>query len=148
MLEALQTVAGPSSLSAWRGAANEEHDFGLEEIDVEVKTTSTERRTHWISSLTQLQPTQERPLILVSLQITRGGKSGRTLPAIINELRSSLDVESFNHKLAGVAWDDDLSDLYADRWIVRTDPAAFVVDDRFPAITPPILSDPVPDIGL
>jgi hypothetical protein len=148
VLEALQTIAGASALEAWRGAANEEHDFGLDQMDVEVKTTSTERRTHWISSATQLQRTQDRPLTLVSIQITRGGKSGRTLPAIIGDLRKSLDRESFNTKLSRLGWDDDLSDLYPERWIVRTEPAAFAVDDAFPAITPSILATTVADAGL
>jgi hypothetical protein len=148
VLEALQTITGASALETWRGASNEEHDFGLKHMDVEVKTTSTERRTHWISSPTQLQRTQDRPLTLVSIQITRGGKSGRTLPAIIGDLRKSLDLESFNKKLSRVAWDDDLSDLYPERWIVRTAPAAFAVDEEFPAITPAILAETVTDAGL
>jgi hypothetical protein len=148
VLEALQSIAGASALTAWRGAANEEHDFGLDDMDVEVKTTSTERRTHWISSATQLQRTQDRPLTLVSIQITRGGKSGRTLPAIIGTLRESLDLESFNKKLSRVGWDDDLSDLYPERWIVRTDPVAFTVDDEFPAITPLVLATAVHGAGL
>lgn len=148
VLEALQSIAGASALTAWRGAANEEHDFGLDHMDVEVKTTSTERRTHWISSATQLQRTQDRPLTLVSIQITRGGKSGRTLPAIIGALRNSLDLESFNKKLSRVGWDDDLSDLYPERWIVRTDPVAFTVDDDFPAITPLVLATAIHEAGL
>ena len=34
----------------------EEHDFGLNRFDIEVKTTLSEDRRHRVSSLTQLEP--------------------------------------------------------------------------------------------
>src|SRR5207302_797447 len=58
------------AVASWRGPAAEEHDFGLPQFDVEVKTTTSERRRHWITSLTQLMPTRSRPLWLISIQVT------------------------------------------------------------------------------
>jgi Putative PD-(D/E)XK family member, (DUF4420) len=147
VLEALYAIRiGAAALIAWRGAISEEHDFGLPDLDVEVKTTSTERREHWISSLTQLVPTGSRPLGLLSLQITRGGDSGRALPTIIEALRGTLDAEAFDEKLRLVGWNDEVSDLFPDRWHLRSPPAFFLVDKSFPAITPAVLASGMVDV--
>ena len=57
-------------MNSWRGPIGEEHDFGMSAPDVEVKTTLGERREHWISTATQLVPTGDRPLYLLSIQLT------------------------------------------------------------------------------
>lgn len=134
VLEALSEDAGKAAIEAWRGGDDEEHDFGLAALDLEVKTTSTERREHWISGLMQLQPTGDRPLILLSLQITRGGQSGRTLPQLIVDL--GLDPAVLREK---AAWSADDADLFPDRWRLRSTPLAFQVDEQFPAVTRALL---------
>lgn len=144
ILEALCAATDASALLAWRGALHEEHDFGLRELDLEVKTTSTERRQHWITSLTQLQPTQSRSLGLVSLQITRGGKAGRTLPEIVDGLGQTVDTATFEAKLAKVGWDPSASDLFPDRWLLRSQPAFFMIGGAFPALTRGLLTSANP----
>jgi hypothetical protein len=66
---------GDGALSSWRGFAAEEHDFDLGLDDLEVKTSTSERRRHWISSLTQLQPHTE-PRSLARLDPVDGGSRG------------------------------------------------------------------------
>jgi hypothetical protein len=56
----IATTSPDEALAAWRGGS-EEHDFGLVDCDIEVKTTTAESRTHRISSLGQLQPTGKGP---------------------------------------------------------------------------------------
>jgi Putative PD-(D/E)XK family member, (DUF4420) len=142
VLEALQFVIGSSAVDAWRGAANEEHDFGLGELDFEVKTTTGERRTHWISGVRQLLPSVGRPLALVSLQVTRAGMTGRTLAEVIDALRSEFDeVSQFDAKLACAGWEDAAADLFIERWVLRSDPAAFAIKGDFPRLTPSLLSE-------
>jgi hypothetical protein len=137
LLEALGIQLGDDALTAWRGALSEEHDFGLADLDIEVKTTAGERRRHWIGTLTQLRPSQGRPLVLVSLQLTRGGRAGVTLAELVDRLRSVFaHVDELNAKLAQVGWDEEASDLFVDRWTLRTRPATFGVGGGFPAITP------------
>lgn len=137
LLDALAVELGNDALVAWRGALSEEHDFGLVDIDFEVKTTMGERRRHWIGSLTQLRRSPERPLVLVSLQITRGGQTGVTLADLVGRVRSTFaHVDQLNAKLAQAGWDDEAGDLFVDRWTLRTQPATFDVVGRFPAITP------------
>jgi hypothetical protein len=144
VLEALCAATDATALLAWRGALHEEHDFGLRELDLEVKTTSTERRQHWITSLTQLQPTQSRSLGLVSLQITRGGKAGRTLPEIVDAIGQSVDTSTFDAKLAKVGWESSTSDLFPDSWLLRNRPKFFMVAEAFPALTHGLLTSANP----
>jgi hypothetical protein len=137
LLDALAVELGDDALTAWRGALSEEHDFGLVDADVEVKTTMGERRRHWIGSLTQLRRSPQRPLVLVSLQITRGGQVGVTLAELVDRLRSAFtQVDQLNAKLVQAGWDDEAGDLFVDRWALRTPPATFDVAGQFPAITP------------
>jgi Putative PD-(D/E)XK family member, (DUF4420) len=140
VLEALHAAIGPTAIDSWRGIENEEHDFGLEKIDVEVKTTAGERRTHWISGIRQLLPSVDRPLAMLSIQVTRGGMTGRTLAELIDSLRLVIaDVTQLDEKLARVGWDDTEADLYVERWTLRSAPMAFQVAGDFPRLTPGFL---------
>lgn len=128
------------AVGAWRGAVSEEHDFGLPDEDVEVKTTMGETRRHWVGTATQLEPTVGRPLWLLSLQITSAGTGGLSLPELIAGVRVKiLDGAvraELEERLGRVRWRDDEAVLYGRRFRLRTDPAVFLVDATFPAITP------------
>lgn len=81
-------LAVTDAMNSWCGGESEEYDFSIQGLDVEVKTTSTERRMHWISSLTQLLPVGERPLWLISHQLTRArAGNGLSLGDLISEIR-------------------------------------------------------------
>jgi hypothetical protein len=141
VLDRLLTLLGENeAIGAWRGAHSEEHDFGLADDDVEVKTTTTEARRHWVGTLTQLEPTQARPLWVLSLQLTAAGVGGLTLPELIAGIRHKIVDGSVRHRLeaclADVRWSDTRASLYGRRFRLRSAPAAFRVDTDFPAITP------------
>lgn len=139
---------GPkAAISAWRGGAGEEHDFGLPDLDVEVKTTATERRVHWIESLTQLLPTGSRPLWLVSHQLTPAGlDEGCRLPSVIERIRDSLDSEyandAFELGLSGAGWTDDFESTCTTAWTKRTPSYAYPVANDFPRLTPGSITGP------
>jgi hypothetical protein len=59
VLQAVISTAAATP-TAWRGGLGEEHDFGLPDVDAEIKTTTGERRRHWIHGLTQWS-TRELP---------------------------------------------------------------------------------------
>lgn len=136
----VHSIGANAGVQAWRGGQAEEHDFGLPEFDVEVKTTTSEHRTHWIESLTQLMPTIDRQLWLVSHQITNGGGAGRTLPDLVDEVRNSVgtfaSATRFETALLESGWSDDYRDRLVTRWVLRTDSVAFLVVDPFPKLTP------------
>lgn len=140
------------AMQAWLGPLSEEHDFGFERFDAEVKTTRSESRTHVIGSESQLQPAPDRPLYLMSIQITLAGASedGFALPDLIELTRSKLDRtrRTFEAALQGLGWSDDDADLYRTRIQVRSVPRAYFVDGDFPAITGAKLDQVVPQRAL
>ncbi|WP_225755650.1 PD-(D/E)XK motif protein [Actinotalea sp. Marseille-Q4924] len=131
----------------WLGPLAEQHDLATPDYDVEVKTTTSERRTHVIHGTGQLEPNPGRPLWLLSIQLTRaGGADGLSLPALIHEVRGLLPAHSgrFLENLVTQGWRDDDAELYRARYIPRSTPAAYLVDDDFPAITTARVSRAVP----
>lgn len=139
-----QTTGTAAALQAWRTHAAEEHDFGLPRLDVEVKTTTSERRTHWISSLTQLLATSQRPLWLVSVQITRAGTDGTTLGELVGRVRELFaatgDPAPFDARLRSAGWRHSYAAHTQQRWRLRTPPAGFAVAADFPRLTPDLLT--------
>lgn len=140
----VQCVSAKAAVAAWRGPASEEHDFDIGNVDLEVKTTMSEARHHWISSLEQLKPTVGRPLWFGSVQLTMAGAGGHSLPELIATTEASLPeaetLAAFRKKLDEAKWRADLSHLYPRRLRLRTKIALLRVDASFPALTPDLLA--------
>lgn len=139
LLHLLTTMPPQLALDAWRGHEPEEHDFGLPELDLEVKTTTSETRLHWINSLTQLRPTLERPLYLGSLQLTAGGADGLTLADMAARTEAAIPLplrESLHGKLSAAGWREAAGSLYVRRFRLRTKPQLYAIVDGFPTLTP------------
>jgi putative PD-(D/E)XK family protein DUF4420 len=135
---------GAAGADAWRGGLGEEHDFGFIDADVEAKTTSGEKRHHWIHGLTQLVETGDTPLWLLSVQITRGGEDqGQKLPDLIDQIFTMVtgpDRDRIEQNLAAAGWHEEQRDLFDERWRLRAAPLAFRVDEDFPRLTPRLLA--------
>lgn len=136
-------------INAWVGASREEHDFVFDGFSVEVKCTRSESRIHLIASASQLQPSPDRPLYLLSMQVTAAGAAsrGRGLGDLIAGIRDALSEQSrhvFEKKLEDAGWRDDDTELYQRRWSLRSIPRTFLVDDNFPALTPKRIAEIVP----
>lgn len=131
----------------WLGPDAEQHDLALPDHDVEIKTTVAERRSHVIHGVGQLQPNPGRALWLLSIQVTRaGGAEGFSLSSLVDDVRDRVSNkrERLAEHLAGAGWRVDDADLYRDRYILRSHPAAYLVDADFPALTPERLAAVVP----
>lgn len=138
-------------LEWWLGPEAEQHDFAFEYYDTEVKTTTSETRQHMIHGLGQLLPNPGRPLWLLSIQVTRGeGPQAVSLSGLIGEIGGRLAArrEQFHGHLKELGWRYEDSDLYQRRYIPRSAPMAYEVDDAFPALTQPRLSAAVPSHHL
>ena len=148
----LDTFDEYTAIDWWLGPLAEERDFAFPVLDAEVKTTLSESRTHVIHGAGQLEPSPGRSLWLVSVQITRAGgdPEGIGLPRLINEIRERLTGtrDRFVSHLASEGWNDDDAAMYPTAYVLRTTPAAFLVDDDFPAVTPERLRSIVPHSDL
>jgi hypothetical protein len=131
------------ALAAWLGAVGEEHDFSLPEVDLEVKTTTSESRCHWITTLTQLVPKPGRSLRLVSIQVTA---SNADTASTLGDVASDVLANSPGHtarvheRFQSVGYRHEDHDLYPRHWELRTAILEFLVDDDFPRITSSQLS--------
>ena len=138
------SIGGARAIDAWRGPENEEHDFGLQTRDLEVKTTLTEDRVHQIASLTQLEPSPNRDLWLISVQLTTGGLGSMTLPHKIDRIMDLLShsglKERFLRLLQSLGWDDQQRDLYIREFSLRGPVCFFKITGEFPALTASKLS--------
>jgi hypothetical protein len=145
----LDRIGPQEALDAWLGAAGEEHDFVFASFDVELKSTRSEARVHVINSTTQLESSPNRPLYLLSQQFTAAGaaKRGATLPNVINRIRKTLGPQKrrvLDTEVEKIGWRDEDEALYPNRWVSRSEPRAYIVDEDFPAITPTRLASAVP----
>jgi hypothetical protein len=131
---------GPErAVVGWRGPHGEEHDFAIAGLDLEVKTTSSERRAHWIDSLTQLQPTTPTPLWLISHQLTEAGLDhGWRLGDLVDAARTAAGStvrHELDQRLAAAGWADPFAELCTTRWRRRAPSNAYLVAGDFPRLT-------------
>jgi hypothetical protein len=115
------------AIEGWiaNGDSNEEHDFALAGVDLEVKTTNLELRHHHVSSASQFQPKHNRELFVMSLQLTAGGASGTTLTDAVQAARNAAPKSVANKlekTLKAVGWRDEDGDRYSTRWVHRNKP--------------------------
>lgn len=148
----IASIGEDSAIAAWLGPQSEEHDFGFELFDAEVKTTRSELRVHQIGSASQLEGTPGRPLYLVSVQITPAGVAtdGFSLPELIYLVKATLiqSKRAYSRYLERVGWYEGDDDLYRNRYLMRSTPRAFLVDGDFPAITTTRIHEVVPQPEL
>ncbi|MFM9259985.1 PD-(D/E)XK motif protein [Rhodococcus sp. 5A-K4] len=120
------------AVESWTGPKSEEHDFVLPDFDLEVKTTTSERRVHTIHGIGQLDSSPGRPLSLISIRMTRGGAVGRSLAQSITAVQTALASEGvevqakFARALSESGWTDGSS--ADERWILRDEP--LVLDSK------------------
>ena len=133
-----------SAVTAWRGYDGEEHDFDVAQNDLEIKTTTSEQRAHWISSVTQLVPTGTRPLWMLSVQVTRAGDSGTSLSDLVGWVRVAIGngatADQFEQRLLASGWREAFTETAIAKWRLRTQPALFRVSGTFPRLVPDLLS--------
>jgi hypothetical protein len=134
----LSAMDGARAVAAWRGPNGDEHDFDLGNGDLEVKTTTSESRVHWIGSLSQLEPTPGRQLWVLSVQVTTGLAESVTVSGLIGKLRSWLadaDLDAFEKKLYAAGWRNQYGTRPLRGFALRSRPLLLPVNTEFPALT-------------
>jgi hypothetical protein len=163
-LRALLKVHGAQSVLAWTGRNQtlpERHDFRINALDIEVKTTRSSHRRHNIHGLGQLQPSVGYTLFLLSVKYESGGlNAGRSLFDEIQDIRNSLagaetERKEFEDRLLSTGYNDDDAQHYQEKLILADPPVLVLVDDKFPKITkdtmlpiyPPDVSNRIDDVS-
>jgi hypothetical protein len=134
----VSSLGGAPAVEAWRGPSGDEHDFDLGAGDLEVKSTLSERRVHWIGSLSQLKPTPGRMLWLLSMQLTTGLGDALTVADVVGKIRARLaggELAAFEKKLYSAGWRDKYGATMRRRFKMRSAPLLLPVDAEFPALT-------------
>lgn len=138
------TLGPEAAMGAWRGGdRTEEHDLGLPDDDVEIKTTTSDSRRHWIGSLDQLRPTLGRPLWVLSIQLTGAGASrAERLPDVVARVEAQLPdalAGTFRTRVAGTRYRPEQPRDSFRLLRLRSRPACFRVAGDFPRIDRDVL---------
>jgi hypothetical protein len=132
---------GPAAVFHWSGPDSERHDFVIETVHFEVKTTRGSRHEHEISRLDQLWSAPGDQLLLASVQLeeTQGGHL--TVAALVDDIVDIIRgdgaaMDDFLSKLVRLDWDEEMrrsGELI--RFNLR-DAALYEVDASFPRFAP------------
>lgn len=143
VLDRIVAKHGTVVLDAWIGPQREPHDFRIEQVEYEVKTTAGAQRIHTIHGTEQLVPSSGCSLFLVSILLGPAGKSNvwsladvvqrlsaKFAPAPARLAQFTAGLEHYGYRAAD-------GDHYTRRFAFRRPLAVVPIDDRFPAITRP-----------
>lgn len=92
--------------------------------------------------MTQLQPSNGRPLHLLSIQLTpcaRGANGGFSLSTFVTSIQKTATNSEINEqflaRLRATGWRDDHARHYKQTYLLRTEPTVVPVDSSCPRIT-------------
>lgn len=137
----VSSAIGRKAIESWVAGNPESHDFRLNGVDLEVKSTLMNERIHTISSPAQVMPLEGHGLFFVSLQLAPSGPgTGRTLPECISLVSAQLagfsgqagQLESIVTR-RGYRQSD--SAQYSTRYSMRAPACMVPVNTAFPSIT-------------
>lgn len=149
----LENLVLPSTnsqaIEIWRGSDQEDRDFLLNELGIEVKTTrGSEPASVTIASEAQLNAAGLGSLHLIAIKLeVLHGAQGTTLVDLIASIRSALEPGGrlqFRDKLLRYGYLDEHADRYTDVVYVIREVAAFEVEEGFPRI---VETDLMPGVG-
>lgn len=135
------------AIDAWHRTAKAKHDFCLELCDIEVKTTTSDRRIHTIGSIDQLLPSPNRPLYILSNQFAvapRLAANSFSLTSTVRDLLKELENDvmlqnALKQRLTQVGWRENHMGYYQTTFVVRNFARLVPVNDACPRIVPPML---------
>lgn len=148
----LLPALGAGAVESWSGPEFERHDFVLDHLHIEVKTTRRSRPEHEISRLDQLHVPAGKELLLVSIQLEETAAGRETLAtqldAVIDELRGDATaMDRFMAKMVNVGWSDEIRTSGELMRFELRDSGIYPVDDGFPRL-PESFSPPTGVVAL
>ena len=152
-LHALIKENGPDSVIAWTGRGPtipDRHDFRINTIDLEIKTTKSNQRIHIIHGLGQLQPSLAHLLFVLSIKLENAGLGlGNSLADQVKIIRSCLEdnidyYNEFETRLIDSGYKDRDAEHYQEKLILSDLPVLIMIDSNCPRITREIISLSIP----
>ena len=134
-------VKDESMVHSWRGPENDRHDFRINNKEFEVKTTKNSKREHVISSIEQLEPSQDSLLYLISIQLSPSPNSPTSLSVkklsaeILSKVQNKDCIDVFKTRVEQYVGDSfNVVDKMDSEFVFSTenDPLYFCVDENFP----------------
>ena len=145
VLQHLIAQEGMDLLDAWIAPTPEPHDFRIGNSEFEVKTTVAPRRIHTVHGGEQLVPSAECSLYLISVVLGPvGAGTGFSLETLVDALLTCFagDLERQNRfveLLTASGYRDADTQHYARQFALRRPLAVVAINERFPAITRPLI---------
>jgi hypothetical protein len=146
LLERLIEKHGAAALDTWLGPLGEAHDFRLNSLEFEVKTTISPNRIHTIHGAEQLLPSDGCSLYLVSVLLGPPGslQTGFSVTNKVAELTATLAADpkrlsQFEAALEAYSFRKADSGQYTNRYVLRRPLAVARIDADFPALTRPMI---------
>ena len=132
----------PTALSWWTGPSHAAHDFSIDMLAIEVKTTRANEKSVQISSLDQLDNDGLTALYLLNLKIEDVPRNqGRSLTDMVELVRSDLSTyantiqRDFEAMLIGAGFHNIHAQKYRRRAYEWQTTEIYEVNDEFPRLT-------------
>ncbi len=141
ILNELIDIYGPRFVEYWIGPTHQRHDFRFDDVELEIKTTNSKDRTHTISSVEQLEPTDGSELYLISILLTASTKSNSNAISVHDLFLSIQDKLEGEHNTQFVSLvrdyllDPELYRHFNTPYALTDTPKIIPVNDDFPKIT-------------
>ena len=130
--------SGTKLLFGWRGCLGSHHDYTFSTGSIEVKTTtSNDAHSMRITSIHQLEPAEDQPLIVAHVHLKATASGSVTLRALATELKSSLsplESQRFDELLLSCGYHVGLDTADAEPHFELLSGRFFGVDEGFPRL--------------
>jgi|694.fasta_scaffold31862_4 hypothetical protein len=132
----------PSALSWWTGPSHASHDFSIDSLAIEVKSTLADQKSVRISSLEQLDNDGLSALYLLNLKLKKVPRNqGRSLTDMVQLIRSDISAyeavmrRDFEAMLIGAGFHDIHAQKYRRRSYEWHTTEIYEVNEEFPRLT-------------
>ena len=138
VLNELIDLYGPRFVEYWIGPTHQRHDFRFDDVELEIKTTNSKDRTHTISSVEQLEPTDGSVLYLISILLTSTTKSNSNATSVHDlffEIQEKLEGEQntlFINLVRDYLIDPELYKHFKTPYTLTDTPKIIPVNEEFP----------------
>lgn len=150
----LPKVGIAEAIHRWRGPLGSRHDFEWTECSIEVKATSLTRGiVHRIHGIEQLVKPDTGKLLFFSLKLREEAGASNSLTSLITMCREQAEVDDeilshFEAKLAQAGYSPAYEEDYANFRLRIVEEGLFIVNERFPSITPDKFVTTTPPSGV